>query len=291
MKQDMVKNNYVGIRKYIPYSLKKQIWKIRYRGKVISSIMQWYESKPLFDLVQIETLNRCNGECSFCPVNRFVESRKYAKMSYELFRKIIDELSELKYSGHLALFSNNEPFLDVRLADFAKYAREKLPCTYIYIYTNGTIINIEKIQEIIPYLNRILIDNYNDNLDINDNLIDIYHEMSRNPEWDDKIELVLRKQHEVMSSRGGDSPNKKLKRSYNMPCLKPYRQVIIRPDGKISLCCNDALGHMTLGDVNKDNITDIWYGKAFSEYRDKLKKNRKQVDMCRFCDAFDSYEI
>lgn len=28
--------------------------------------------------------------------------------------------------------------------------------------------------------------------------------------------------------------------------------MVVRPDGKVSLCCNDALGTMTLGDLTKE---------------------------------------
>ena len=61
-------------------------------------------------------------------------------MDIQLFKKIIQELSELEYSGRLGMFSNNEPFLDSRIEDLTKYAREKLPNAVIYLYTNGTVL-------------------------------------------------------------------------------------------------------------------------------------------------------
>lgn len=48
-------------------------------------------------------------------------------MSENLFKKIIDELHELNYSKSLALFDNNEPFLDERIVEFQKYVRKSLP--------------------------------------------------------------------------------------------------------------------------------------------------------------------
>jgi len=45
-------------------------------------------------LVSIETVNRCNSTCSFCPANRTSESRPYQKMTEELFKKIIADLIE-----------------------------------------------------------------------------------------------------------------------------------------------------------------------------------------------------
>lgn len=94
------------------------------------------ERIPLFSSIEIETMNRCNGKCTFCPVNHDIDPRKFSRMSEPLFQKIIDELKTLNYSGRLALYSNNEPFLDVRIEDFARYARSALPraCIYILIY-------------------------------------------------------------------------------------------------------------------------------------------------------------
>lgn len=42
---------------------------------------------PLFNNIEIETVNRCNGTCSFCPVNKNQDPREYKKMPEELFKK------------------------------------------------------------------------------------------------------------------------------------------------------------------------------------------------------------
>ena len=67
-------------------------------------------------------------------------------MSEELFKKIISELSHINYSGYLSLFSNNEPFLDERIINFAKYARENLKNAELSIWTNGTLLTFEKFR-------------------------------------------------------------------------------------------------------------------------------------------------
>lgn len=80
---------------------------------------------PLFQYIEIETYNRCNGVCDFCPVSIKNEKRSLKKMDESLFKKIIDQLSEMDYRGKLAIFSNNEPFLDDRIVTFNRYARNK----------------------------------------------------------------------------------------------------------------------------------------------------------------------
>ena len=61
--------------------------------------------------IELETLNYCNNDCSFCPANRNDDKRLHMKMDKELFFKIIDDLSDISYTGILSLFSNNEPRL------------------------------------------------------------------------------------------------------------------------------------------------------------------------------------
>jgi MoaA/NifB/PqqE/SkfB family radical SAM enzyme len=91
------------------------------------------EDYPLPHSIEIETINRCNSTCNFCPVNRFSDPRSLTRMPETLFHKIIDDLAAHDFSGNLSLFSNNEPFLDKRIFDFAAYARVTLPRAIISI--------------------------------------------------------------------------------------------------------------------------------------------------------------
>lgn len=88
-------------------------------------------------------------------------------MTDELFRKIIDDLAEINYAGEIALYSSNEPFLDERIIDFHRYANERLPGATFKLLTNGSLLTFDKFIEIMPYLDRFIIHNYNDKMKIN----------------------------------------------------------------------------------------------------------------------------
>ncbi len=60
--------------------------------------------------------------------------------------------------------------------------------------------------------------------------------------------------------------------------------MVIRPDGKVSLCCNDALGQMTLGDVNEKSLQEIWFSNEYSLIREKTVKGRNNIELCSICD-------
>ena len=200
--------------------------------------------------------------------------RPYAKMTEELFRKIIDELAEMNYTNGIALFSNNEPFLDERIIDFHRYANEKLPHAVFHLYTNGSLLTFEKFLEIMPYLDKLIIDNYNDEGKINTpELEKIYAYIQEHHEYDKRVNFWFRLQNEVITSRGGQAPNKQGKndsRAVRVFCALPFRQFIIRPTGKVSLCCNDPLGVYTLGDLNRQSISEVWNSEQYRKIRKEM---------------------
>lgn len=115
---------------------KKAIYRKKYKRDVDLFLKSYqYQNPELFDSIEIETVNRCNGTCSFCPVNVNQPQREYAKMNSKLFEKIISELHMIDYNGELALFSNNEPFLDERIIEFSKMAKDRVPNACLYLYT------------------------------------------------------------------------------------------------------------------------------------------------------------
>lgn len=260
------------------YSIRRTVQKIHDRGL-------------LFHWVEIETVNRCNGTCDFCPVSAGNDTRQKNVMSLELFKKIIGELKDLNYGGYVAFFSNNEPFLDLDIQDKIKYAREQIPFAHSYLFTNGSLLSLNKLLHLLPFLDEVFIDNYTEDgsyIPLSKEIVSYYKE---HPEIAEKITICLRNPHEILTTRGGNAPNRVEIVSYpKETCVLPFRQVVIRPDGKLSLCCNDALGRYTLGDLTKERLIDIWKGKSYREIRSKINLGRGELEMCRSCDTFYPFQ-
>ncbi|MCM0758043.1 SPASM domain-containing protein [Sporomusa sphaeroides DSM 2875] len=242
---------------------------------------------PLFQTIEIETINRCNSTCSFCPVNKNADTREFKIMDQQLFISILQQLKDLNYSGSIGLYSNNEPFLDERIVDLARLAKEQLPNNHLYLYTNGTLLTLKKFLAIIQHLDRMYIDNYNDKLKLSTPVKTIHKYCKDNKLYLDKVRIRLRKLNDVLSTRGGQAPNRKQEKIEPLTygCYLPFRQMVIRPDGKVSLCCNDALGTMTLGDLTKETIGNVWYGETHRVIQEKITKGRYDIDLCRGCDS------
>ncbi len=262
--------------------------KLQYMRKAVyDAVENLYGSQSLFDHIEVETINRCNGNCSFCPVNSKDDPREKTIMKVELFEKIVNQLAKIGYKGRFTTFSNNEPLLDERIIDFNRYARKKLPDARMHLFTNGTLLTIEKFTALMEVLDELIIDNYHQDLKLIKPCREIEEYCRIHPQLKKKVTIVLRKPKEILTSRGGEAPNRRHVPDYGKDrCALPFRQMVVRPDGKVSLCCNDALGKYTLGDVDKETLLDIWYGPKFQKVRECLYKGRQEWGNCRHCDTF-----
>jgi hypothetical protein len=271
-----------SLQAYRQFRAKKVSNKILYDINKINQM----DTFPIFSQIQVETFSKCNGGCTFCPVNRFVDPRPSELMEEKLFYKIINELSEINYSGIFYFHMNNEPLLDKRIYQFVKDTRKIIPQATLSLWTNGTPLNIEKFRILTEYLDHLVIDNYSNELKLHSNIRAIKEFCEENPQYGKKVRIRLRLEDEVLDTRASRAPNRKpLKKQIKAPCLYTFKQIIIRPDGKISLCCNDALGDVTLGDASKQKLINIWRGKAFNDVRKILSVSRSGIDICEGCDT------
>ena len=244
----------------------------------------------MFSVIEIETVNRCNGTCSFCPVNRRNDTRKMHVMNDELFEKIIRELSMIGYKGHVTLYSNNEPLLDPNLSERAAFSRKMLPDAVIHVFTNGTLLTLERFLELIPHVDEFVIDNYSVEHRLHETVQTVYEFVREHSELRRKVTVVVRDPEEILSTRGGDAPNRKYMPSFpENGCALPFQQMVVRPDGKLSLCCNDPLGKETLGDLSKQTLLEAWNSEAYRKVRKELMEGRGKRKHCRYCDVFDIY--
>lgn len=282
---ELVWNPYQEGGEYIEHADSVTNYKI---AEVNDEVEKLYNKPELFNHIEIETINRCNGYCDFCPVSVHHDTRQYKIMDNNLFEKIVNQLAEINYSGKIALFSNNEPFLDPDIIDKHKYTRDKLPQARMHLFTNGTLLNIEKFSNIMKYLDELIIDNYQQDLKLIKPCKEIEDYCEQHPELKSKVTIVLRKPHEILSTRGGDAPNREKVCMYpKAKCVLPFKQMIIRPDGKVSLCCNDPLGKNTLGDASKNSLLDIWNNDRFKMVRQCLYNGREHWNHCQYCDTFN----
>lgn len=128
-------------------------------GRVGFEARRYLGSVPI--LVNIETINRCNGHYSFCPCNVDYETRPFRYMENDLFEKIISDLKNLKYNGVITLHVNNEPFMDKLMVERLSFAKKHLPLAYFLLYSNGTLLTAEDLNKLRFIVDRLIINSYN----------------------------------------------------------------------------------------------------------------------------------
>ncbi|TFF21816.1 radical SAM protein [Jiella endophytica] len=105
-------------------------------------------------VVFVDPASACNFQCSFCPTGHrdmIRDTGRYqGAMKFDLFTKIVDDLGEFGQPIKvLRLYKDGEPFLNKRLADMIRYAKESGHVDYIDTTTNGTFITPERLGPVI----------------------------------------------------------------------------------------------------------------------------------------------
>lgn len=283
-------------RKYFPNLASNAYLKLQFltRGTDQDKYVDFFlkqDPLPMPQVVNIETINRCNSTCAFCTANVHAEKRPFMKISDELYRSIIDQLADWGYKGHLTLYGNNEPLLDTRIVELHKYAREKLPESFIFMSTNGLILNLEKLRAVQPYIDQLIINNYSNEMKMHDNIQELYDYVKAHPQEFEDIEIIVQMRYlqEVLTNRAGSSPNKQAtEKVIKETCLLPFTDLWITPNGKVGICCCDNLEVTDMGDLNTTPLKEIWEGKKLQACRTAIAKGRQNYPFCKHCDFIDA---
>lgn len=96
--------------------------------------------------VSIETLTLCNATCNFCPYPTL--ERKGTRMPQGMWDSLMSQLTAFKHPFFLSPFKVNEPFADKTLLGKLKYLYIDIPLARLRLFTNGSLLTEEIIQDI-----------------------------------------------------------------------------------------------------------------------------------------------
>lgn len=285
-----------NMRKYFPKLASESYLKLQFvtRGKKQRDYIKLFmesETIPHPNVVNLETINRCNSTCEFCTANKNAEKRPYMRMEDDLFYNIIDQLKDWGYKGHLTMYGNNEPWLDTRIVEFHEYARKQLPEAYIFMSTNGLLLTVDKVKAIVPYVNQLIINNYCLDMKLHDNIKEIYDYVKANPEEFKDVDILIQMRYlkEVLTNRAGSAPNKQAtEKVITETCLMPYTDMWITPDGRLGVCCCDNFEVTNLADLKETPLPEAWNSLKYQEFRQAVAKGRQNYAFCKHCDFIDA---
>ena len=175
--------------------------------------------------------------------------------------------------------------------EFHKYAREKLPDAFIFMSTNGLLLDVDKVKTIVPYVDQLIINNYCLDMKLHDNIKVVYDYVKAHPEEFKDVDILIQMRYlkEVLTNRAGSAPNKQSKgKIITETCLMPFTDMWIMPNGKMGICCCDNFEVTDLADLNEVSLVDGWNSQKYTELRKTLVEGRQNYPFCKYCDFIDA---
>lgn len=281
-------------------------FKIRHKLQKSIIITKKYRGEINFDHVYFELRTKCNSQCSFCKASIFTDDRPDISMNFDLYKKIIIELSQNNYLGNIAFYVNNEPTLVKNLKDYIEFASLKLPKSNLRLLTNGRKLNYISGKEIFDAgITELEVNWYIKNIEdkvskgineFEDKFLRTDLNILKNKsyiefEYKNKKRVyykILRNVNANLNSRGGSAPNWRDKDIiYDGFCSYPFWQINIKADGSVGQCCADFYLNSPKLNCNDFTIYEIWNSDFFINLRkDLLQGNRTKNEICKKCDFF-----
>jgi len=261
--------------------------------------------------ITLETTAQCNLECKICPTGRGEIERSARTMSMDLIYKIIRENSEVK---RITLNNWGEPLLHPEFFRILKHINETLLDCKIYFATNGTLLdkdrtdmilkyNIHEIQFSIDGVGAVYAGMRGADYERTKKNILSFIEAKHDAGNDVRlvVKAVVNKETEANLDVLNDDwkgvvdevrlqPEITYDSSHirRTPCPELFNnQLVVLSEGRVTPCCADYNGALTLGDANQGvTLEDIWNGGRARSIRKAHEVGRYP----RFCSKCSEYE-
>jgi MoaA/NifB/PqqE/SkfB family radical SAM enzyme len=274
--------------------------------------------------IQIELVEGCNLACSFCGIQAIRDNKAdgpqnihgkasspYKILTAELAQTIADQIKQAMYvdnwNPRLEFAMHGEPTMHPDYCGIISIFRKILPKTSIMMTSNGggllgdITAKVNALME--AGVNILFLDNY-DRIKIVDKIQERYagpypvyqypKDKNGNPHRRRKatdkdivvgldLTLATNGTHAQVSNHAGSAfPLNHSQQGKR--CAKPFRELSLRWDGNVALCCNDWAGVYKCGNVQEEPIIKLWQNNAFYAARTKLYHGQRDFGVCNGCD-------
>lgn len=302
-----------------PNDLKILCQKLAYfMPRVIGTLDKFTEVPPS---LQIEPTNHCNLNCICCPA--LVSSREKGYMDFDLFRRIIDDASQIGVK-RVHLYLHGEPMLHPQIVDMIRYVKSK--AIGFHLTTNGTPFNRQKIEailcsgvnsadhiifSILGYSKKVhgkimkgvdhdkVLKNIDDFLElrkkhgINGPVIEtIFYAMPENEQEKDQFVKHWRRKvdHARTIGRISEQFSGFKRQECNVAprkrtCTNLWERMVIFWNGDVTRCIADVDGNYLLGSLDGQSIKEVWNSEPLWSIK-KIHKEKQfqKVPLCFRCD-------
>ena len=267
-------------------------------------------------LVDLELASICNLKCPMCYTitDEFKKNVNTKTMSFDLFKRIIDEISGKTPSVRLSL--RGEATVHPKFIECIKYAKDKniqevssltnggklkgefmervlkAGIDWITISVDGVGETYEKIRKPIKF-DQILqnikeIHNFKIKNSLNRPVIKIQGIWPAIKEDPDTYYNTFKPYVDLIAFNPLiDYLGKDHEISYldSFTCPQQYQRLVIGADGLVMKCSNDEENREPIGNANLQTVHEIWHGKKMQEIREMQKKHQgfRKSPVCMKC--------
>jgi len=287
----------------------------RYRYEMFPKQMKLDEYPPC---IQIEPVSSCNYRCVFCyqTDDSFTSKSNghMGMMDLDLFKRTVDQAEGNVES--ITLASRGEPLMHKDIGEMLAYLSGKFLA--VKMNTNASLLNEKKCHEILSSGIQTLVisadaadDELYSQLRVNGKLsrvlknLDLFNSIKENhyknsnlitrvsgvkvnsSQSIDDMEGLWGKYVEQIAFVNYNPWENTYEREVNSvktPCSDLWRRVFVWFDGIFNPCDVDYKSHLSAGNVNDSNISNLWTGHSYNRMRElHLGGERNQLDPCLKC--------
>ena len=75
----------------------------------------------------------------------------------------------------------------------------------------------------------------------------------------------------------------RIAKPYNKMCVRPFRELVILPDGIVPICCQDWCRELIIGKFPESSLEEIWNSRLMDLVKSRLKSNKRNFIPCNKC--------
>lgn len=269
--------------------------------------------------VQIELVEGCNLRCSFCGLSGIRgRDNAYKFMDVATLSVIVDEMIKAEWNPRIEFAMHGEPSMHPDPAKMIGIVRARSPDWSIMMTSNGggllqkpgpahrigamfaAGLNVLALDDyeganIVSKIRRALQDEEDHGGCADFSAFEYPKEALGNPHrrrqpgehhlvYIQDIGEATKGTHSQLNNHAG-AGGPPLKEPMVARCAKPFRELSVRHDGRVAVCCNDWRGEYYCGSIVEDGVEAVWNGGAMGAARQMLYHSRRDFGPCAGCDA------
>lgn len=213
---------------------------------------------PMFSRLEVETQSTCNRFCGTCLRNSIPDKEATSswfsknQLQTEVIHRVFHEAQAMGFTGEVCLSHYNEPLMDERIVDIARYAKN-LGFKRVFMCTNADFLTEELAAGLDGVLNDVGVTIYLDE-----------PKFSKRWAWVKSLFKATRVDggpaDHMVTHYSPLTDTIQLSRTMSgRTCNRPLQRMIVNHKGQMLLCCDDMIGNFKLGTVHDNSIEELWY--------------------------------